>query len=157
MEFITLIKTAWTVVVGWMSAVLFYFLPISEIINGLLIAFALSFLFGIIAGLRVQAESISKDKAFVAFRELSIYLLILAAIYTIGDKMSSKDFTYQIIGTITWGMIYFYLTSFFKNASRLAPNSIGLKYIHYVIALEFLKKYPSLKNFQNENEAKESE
>lgn len=153
MEIVTFIKAGWTVFMGWISAALFYFLPIKEIINGLLIAFALSFVLGIVVGIRYQNETVDKDKAFRAFREIAIYLLILAALFSIGDKMNSDAFVYELLGTITWGMIYFYMTSAFKNLSRMAPDSKGLKYIHYVLALEFLKKIPSLKDFED-NESK---
>ncbi len=151
MEFIALIKAAWTVFIGWMSAVFFYFLPIKEIINGLLIAFALSFIFGVIASLRVQNESLNLKKAITAFKEIAIYLLILASLFTIGDKMQSDAFVFELMGTITWGLIYLYFTNMTKNLSRLMPNSRGVKYLHYVLALEFLKKAPSIKEFE-ENE-----
>ena len=156
MELIAVIKTAWTIFLGWISSVLFFFLPIKDLMNGLLLAFGLSFIFGIVAGLRVQGESISKKKAFTAFGEIAVYLLILASLFTIGDTMNDSDMIYEILGTITWGMIYFYIASFLKNTSRLIPSSRGLKYIHYVISMEFLKKNPSIKEFEDNEKANET-
>lgn len=148
MDLIAIIKAGWATLIGWTSSVLFYFLPIMDLIYGLLIAFALSFLVGIIAGVRVQNESVSKDKAFVAFKEVAIYLVILASLFVIGDRMNSHDFIYQVMSTITWGLIYFYFISSMKNLSRLNPQSKGLRYIYFVIDLQFLKRTPTIMEFE---------
>lgn len=142
------VKAAFCTLIGWVFSVVFYFAPIHGLIIGMSISFAGSFLLGIIAGLTVQGESIDLKKAGVAFSEFANYLIILAALYTIGDKMQDSDWIYSILRCITWGMIYFYCANCTKNMKRIWSRSRFVLFMWYVLNLEFIKKYPILKKFE---------
>lgn len=144
-EIFIAVKAILASIFGWFSSALFYFLPIKSIIEGLLLSFALSFIFGVIYGVRCQMENIDKDKAFVAIKELAVYLLILASLFTIGERMNDDETVYQFLRVITWGLIYVYFTNFTKNLSRLFPGIYGIKMIHYVLNAEFFKKQREMK------------
>lgn len=153
MDYIGAIKAAWTAFLGWTTSVFIYFLPVKDLMHALLFAFISSFILGVIAGIRVQNESLDTKKAKSAVVEVVVYLVALASLFIIGDKMDSDEFIHETISTITWGLIYIYITNCTKNLRRLMPDSKGIKYLHYVLSFEFLKKSESIKNFQDyENE-----
>ncbi len=148
MDLITGIKSVFYTLLGWVTSMVFYFAPVHGLMIALSVAFFASFFFGILAGLIVQKEDVNLKKASVAFSEFANYLLILAALFVIGDKMQSKEWIFQILTWITWGMIYFYIANWAKNAKRLFPRSQFLAFLWFVLNLEFLKKFPYLKQFE---------
>jgi hypothetical protein len=148
MDLITWIKTGVYTLLGWITSMVFYFAPVHGLMIALSVAFFGSFIFGIIAGTVVQKEDVSLRKASVAFSEFANYLLILAALFVIGDKMDSKDLVYQVLTWITWGMIYFYIANWTKNLKRLFPSSRFFDFLWFILNLEFVKKFPFLKQFQ---------
>ena len=111
MDLITGIKSVFYTLLGWVTSMVFYFAPVHGLMIALSVAFFASFFFGILAGLIVQKEDVNLKKASVAFSEFANYLLILAALFVIGDKMQSKEWIFQILTWITWGMIYFYIAN----------------------------------------------
>ena len=136
---------------GWVSSAVFYFIPIHGLFIGLSIAFGLSFVFGIIAGLAVQEEELSKDKAFKALFEIAVYFILIAALFVIGDKMNDASWVYEMLSVITWGMIYFYIANLTKNLKRLLPQSRGMAFLYYILNLEFIKRFPHFKDFEDDN------
>jgi len=147
----SVIKACYYTVMGWLSSMVFYFTPIHGLIAGLTIAFFLSFGFGILSGILKQNEQLDLKKAFRAFGELATYLVIIASLFVIGDKMKDGGWVYQVLSAITWGMIYFYVANWTKNLKRLFPSSRGIAFIHHILGLEILKNLPLLKNFVDKN------
>lgn len=143
----TFIKTCYYTLLGWLSQMVFYFTPIHGLIVGLTIAFFISFVFGIFAGILKQDEAVNLKKASRAFSELATYFVIIAALFIIGEKMQDGGWVYEILSAITWGMIYFYVANWTKNMKRLFPNSRGISFLNFVLGLEFLKRIPYLKDF----------
>ena len=150
------IKACWYTLIGWFSQMVFYFTPIHGLIVGLTIAFFVSFAFGILAGVLKQNEAVNLKKASRAFTELATYFVIIAALFIIGDKMEDGGWVADILSAITWGMIYFYVANWTKNMKRLFPSSRGIRFLNFVLGLEFLKRVPYLKDFV-EQEDKEKE
>ncbi len=132
---------------GFMNSVLLYFLPIKGLVQVLFGLFLVSYIVGTIHSIREQHESISKTKTIRAVKEVSIYTVLIAGLYMVGERMQSNDFMLTVITTITWGLIYIYFTNIFKNLTRLMPYYTGLKWIYFVLNLEFIKRVPSLKEF----------
>lgn len=147
-------KAAYYTLSGWLTTLLLYFFPLEGLVIAISIAFVLNFSFGIVAGVVVQGEGINFKKALLAFSEVAIYLVILTCFFTIGDKMNGTISVFQALSVLTWAWIYFYSSNLSKNFVRLFPGSRGFKFLFYVLNLEFLKKVPYLKNFE-EHEKKE--
>lgn len=154
MDITAFFKAVAYTLMGWLSSMIFYFAPIHGLMVGLSIAFAGSFSLGIIAGIRVQGEDVDLKKASVAFSEFANYLIILAALFTIGDKMKGSMWIYDVLTYITWGMIYFYIANWSKNMKRLFPDSRFISFLWYVLNLEFIKKVPYLKEFEEHEKRK---
>ena len=153
----SVIKACYYTVMGWLSSMVFYFTPIHGLIAGLTIAFFLSFGFGILSGILKQNEQLDLKKAFRAFGELATYLVIIASLFVIGEKMKDGGLVFEVLSAITWGMIYFYVANWTKNLKRLFPSSRGISFIHYILGLEILKNLPLLKNFVEKNPENEQQ
>lgn len=82
----SILKSCFYTLVGWLGSMALYFVPIHGLIFALSIAFAVSLILGLLAGVIIQGEHVSLNKAFIALRELAIYLVILASLFVIGDK-----------------------------------------------------------------------
>ncbi len=108
-------KKIFAFVLGFANSCLFYFLPIERLVEVLFGLFLLSYIVGVIHSIREQHESISKTKTFKAIKEVSIYTVLIAGLYVVGERMQSNNFMMTIITTITWGLIYIYITNIFKN------------------------------------------
>lgn len=145
---LNVLKAAYYTLLGWLTSMYFYFAPIHGIIIGLSIAFGLSFFSGLIAGLVVQKESFDFKKAFNAFIEITVYFVFVSSLFTIGEKMKGGEWVYEILSAISWGLIYFYFTNLTKNVKRILPKSRAIAFLHYVLSLEFIKKVPYLKDFE---------
>ena len=148
-------KACYYTFMGWLSSMVFYFTPIHGLIVGLAVAFFISLIFGIIAGVLKQGEQVDLKKAIKAFAELASYLVIIAALFVIGDKMKDGGWVYEILSVITWSMIYFYVVNWTKNLKRLYPASRGISFLNYVLGLEILRNVPILKNFVDKEEKDE--
>ncbi len=119
--YVDLIKKIFAFGLGFVNSVLLYFLPIARLVEVLFGLFFFSYAIGVIYSIRVQQESISKTKTFKAVKEVSIYTILIAGLYMIGERMHSNDFMLTVVTTITWGLIYIYFTNIFKNLTRLMP------------------------------------
>lgn len=148
MDLLGMAKAAYYTLSGWLTTILLYFMPIEGLVIAITIAFLANFIFGILAGVVVQHEPVSLKKALMAFVEIAIYLVILTCFFTIGDKMKGSITTFQALSVLTWAWIYFYSSNLSKNLNRLFPSSRGFSFMFYVLNLEFLKKVPYLKKFE---------
>jgi len=129
------------------SAILAYFEPIQNVLVSVSWLFVLNFLFGLLAGLVANKERFSFRKAFVCISEASVFLLILAVVFYIGDHIGVRAGALQAVSTITYALIYFYSVNIFKNLRQLFPGSKTIAFIHYLISVEILQKLPHLNNF----------
>jgi hypothetical protein len=129
------------------AAILAYFEPIQSVLAAVTWLFVLNFLFGLLAGVIAQKESFNFRKAFVCVSEASVFLLILAVVFYIGDHIGVRTGALQAVSTITYALIYFYAVNIFKNLRQLFPGSKAIAFIHYLISVEVLQKLPHLNRF----------
>lgn len=148
MDIIGISKAAYYSFCGLITSVLLYFMPLQGLVIAISIAFTANFIFGILTGLLVQKETVSFKKAFIAFCEVAVYMVILTQFYTIGDKMKSPDTVFKMVSMLTWAWITFYSANLSKNLKRLFPHSRGFNFLFYVLNLEFIKRIPYLKKFE---------
>jgi len=148
MELLKFLKAIYYSLSGYFTAMLVYFLPIKDLTIAIAIAFIVNFAFGIIAGILTQHESINFKKALYAFCEVAVYLVILTCMFTLGEKLKGDEWVYRGIYVLTCAWICFYLANWSKNLKRLFPTSRGINFFYFVLNLEFLKRIPYLKKFE---------
>lgn len=152
----TLLSTFKAIIVVITSSILAYLTPVKDIMLCIMISFTANFLTGYIAGIVTQCEMFSLKKAKVAIYEAVVYLLLIAIIFTLGEKMGDKEWALKCLSIITYAWIYFYLVNILKNLKRLFPLSRGLAFVYYVVSLEFVKRFPYLKDFIDSEKNKEN-
>lgn len=156
---IEIFKRLYALIVGFISSTIFYFMPIARLVEILFLLFVVSYVLGVIHSIRYDLEDISKTKTFRAVAEFMIYSLLIAGFFVIGERMEAEGAMLVIIETITWGLIYIYTNNIFKNLSRLFPYAKGIRWVYFVLNLEFIKRFPSIAEFnkkENENKGTES-
>lgn len=126
------------------ASVLAYFEPIGNILTAIALLFVLNFVFGLLASLLASRESFNFRKAFVCVSEASMYLLLLACTFFIGDHLGLRAGALQAVSTVTYTLLYFYSVNILKNLKALLPHSKVIVFLHNVVSIEILKRIPSL-------------
>jgi len=129
------------------AAILAYFEPIQDVLVAVTWLFILNFMFGLLAGVIAHKEQFNFRKAFVCVSEASVFLLLLAVVFYIGDHIGARAGAMQAVSTITYALIYFYSVNIFKNLRLLFPGSKAMAFIHFLISVEVLQKFSRCNNF----------
>lgn len=136
-----------TFIVVSLSSLAAYLSPINGILFSVSFMFAINFIVGYTAGMRVNKEDFSFQKAFSCIKEVCVFFVVAASAYVIGDKMDNKDGAIQAISVVTYSLIYFYSVNVFKNLKRLFPNSQWIAFTYYCISFEMVKKVSFMEAF----------
>lgn len=125
-----------------------YLNPLSGELTSLLAVFIINFAVGLLAGLIVNKESWSFKKAFRCILEATAFLLLVCAIYYIGDHKGNPEGALQCISFVTYSIYWFYGVNILRNLKELLPEgSTGYKvvaFLYYVVSIEFVKNIPYL-------------
>jgi len=151
-KIIDILKAIGYVILGWLTSVILFFEPISNLLICITITFLFNFIIGIISGIVINNEKVDFKKGIKALLEYAVYLFVVMCLFFIGYFMRDNTLVYSIIKTITWIVIYFYFANILKNFERLFPTAQTIKVLYYIFNLEFVKMFPFLKNFKNKEE-----
>jgi len=130
-----------------LAAILAYFEPVHHVLTAILLLIALNFIFGLIAGIVANKETFSFKKAFACVREASVFLLVLATVFFIGDHLGARGESLQAVSTIAYALAYFYSVNISKNLRELFPESKPIAFLYYLLSIEALSKLPQVSNF----------
>lgn len=122
------------------AAVLAYFQPIHSLLVAISALFVVNFVFGLITGITTNNERFCFRKAFACVGEASVFLVILSAIFFIGDHLHVQGQALQAISTVTYALIYFYVANILKNLNQLMPWSKTLAFLQRLVSFELLPK-----------------
>jgi hypothetical protein len=132
--------------------------PIKNEILGLVILFAVNFIFGLLADLSNHREW-SFRKAFCFFRDAAVFFIVVASVYLLGYFKEEQDAVVQCVSFLTYVAIYFYGTNILRNARMLTNERSTLfavlNFLYYLLSLRVLEKSESLKGyFEHERDRK---
>lgn len=127
-----------------LAAVLAYFEPIHNLFLSLSLLFVINFVFGLLAGLCTEHERFDFRKAFYCIKEASVYYLVLACTFFIGDQLDQRSGAMQAVSTITYALLYFYAVNIARNLKTLFPKSKPIAFIHKILSIELLDRIPNV-------------
>lgn len=135
-------------IAGWL-------LPIRNDIFGLVLLFALNFLFGLLADM-CNRRSWSFRKAFCFFRDAAIYFAMVTCIYMLGRLKGEDEAAAQCVSFMIYVAIYFYGTNILRNA-RIVTQYSGtlfriLDFLYYVFSLRIVERFDYLNGYLNSYE-----
>lgn len=124
--------------------------PIKNEIFGMVILFAVNFIFGLLADLSNHREW-SFKKAFCFFRDAALFFVLAASLYLIGYFKGEHHAIVQCVSFLTYVAIYFYGTNILRNA-RMVTQEGGtlfriLDFLYYLLSLRVVKRNSYLNNY----------
>ncbi len=137
------------------AGILAYLSPLTGDFISLICVFGLNFCAGLFTDLLINGTSFKFRKAFHCIKEATIFMILVCAIYFIGDHKGSPQGALQCISLITYSLLYFYSVNILKNMIQLCPvSSVGYKavsFLYYIVSIEFAKHIPGLTNYLNKD------
>jgi hypothetical protein len=124
--------------------------PIKNEILGLVILFAVNFIFGLLADLSNHREW-SFRKAFCFFRDAAVFFIVVASVYLLGYFKEEQDAVVQCVSFLTYVAIYFYGTNILRNA-RMVTQEGGtlfriLDFLYYILSMRVVQRNNCLNNY----------
>lgn len=144
----------------FISWALFAFGAIACYSNELIGIFALFFFFflfdfvtGLIASWR-KGEKFTSAKARWSFAKSFCYLGTFAVLIFIGVAINQVSVFIGILKVVVWAAVWFEAVSNTENMEKIFPNNRFISFLHYLLAVEWVKKMPFLSNFLKEEKSK---
>jgi hypothetical protein len=134
-------------VVGILGGLISYLNPLYNPMQVLGFVFVLDVLFGILVDIIVENDRIRIKKFLISVAFLTMYFLIIASTYFIGERMDDAEEALSIVKVLTYSFTYFYIANIIRNMRILAPNSKPLAFLDYFIGLRVVRHLPDLARF----------
>jgi phage-related holin len=128
-----------------------YFEPLNAVLTLVMVLFVLDFITGIAKSVRL-GEAIKSAKLKWSLYKLIVYLGTMALTFFICESMGlSKDTCISVVNVEAWFVVYIEGLSIIENLQKIKDNRF-LQFIHYLLAVEFLKKFSILSDFMKQKE-----
>jgi len=124
---------------GIFSAFLAYLYPIIDPLTALAFVLISNMLVGWFAGVWVQDERFSFNKAFNCFKESFVIVGLIAAIYFLTEKNGNPEQGIYLTSYAVYLAILVYSINITRNLRIIYPKNLFIKVVYYFISLEFTK------------------
>ena len=131
-----------------------YFEPVKFLLLLVTILFILDFITGVLKSRKVNKTWTLKSKKLRwSFVKMLVYMGVMALTFAVCEMMSlSVDIALSVVKIEVWCIVYVEGLSIIENLLVLFPGDKFLKFLHYLLSVEFLKYIPALSNFLKEKE-----
>ncbi|MDR3140546.1 MAG: hypothetical protein LBU37_02275 [Tannerellaceae bacterium] len=109
--------------------------------------FLLDVVFGILVDIVKNDDHIRIKKLLVSVAFLTMYFLIIASTYVIGERMDDAPEALYIVKILTYVFSYFYAANILRNMHNLTPDNRALAFLDYFLGLQVIKYLPDLARF----------
>lgn len=131
-----------------------YFDPIMLTVHVVIGIFIADFITGVCASFH-EGKSFRSSIARWSFVKLVVYLGHATLVFFVCERMGvNKETTISIVKVVIWAVIYVEGLSVNENLLRMFPHSKFLKFMHYLLSVEFLKYVPILSEFFKQDKDK---
>lgn len=132
---------------SFIAGIFAYLNPVNGDLLALLLVMALNFACGLSSGLLVANEGWKFKKAFRCVIEGTVFMVLVCAIYIIGDAKGNEEGALQCISFVTYSVFYFYGVNILRNLKLLFPKSRTIAFLYDVLSIEFAKRIPGLSDY----------
>jgi phage-related holin len=136
------------------GAIAAYFEPINALLMLVCALFVLDFATGVIKSRKVNNTwQLKSKKLRWSFVKMLVYMSVMAITFYVCEAMRlSDDTAVSIVKVEVWMIVYIEGLSIIENLRTIFPNDKFLKFMHYLLSVEFLKYVPIVSNFLKEKE-----
>jgi hypothetical protein len=136
-----------------------YFEPIKLLIFLVVLLFCLDFVTGVWKSVKINRAWKMKSKRLRwSFVKMFVYLSIVAFSFLICEFMRlSSETSISVSKVEVWAIVYVEGLSVVENLLVIYPNDKFLKFLHYLLSVEFLKFIPVFGKFLKETDEQEQE
>ncbi|MDR2147715.1 MAG: phage holin family protein [Tannerella sp.] len=147
----------WNILSSWLiyaaGAVLAYNHELVGIGVLFLFFFVSDFFTGLFASLK-QGKGFQSSKARWSFAKAFSYLGTFAVIVFLGTTLKKMEVFMNVLNVAVWSATWFECISNLENLLILFPGNRFLKFMHFILAVEWVKKIPGLSEFLKEEKSK---
>jgi len=151
---ITVIKSIYLSITGWIAASFLFFAPIHYLWEVALILWGVNVLFGYLSGRMINMENLVWKKFMRALFEVAIYLFITLFMFLIGKLQNEGDEMLKGLNVISWALVAFYVVNILKNICRLLPGESPVarffRYLYLVVSLDWITRLPHFQEYLNQ-------
>ncbi|MDR1551865.1 MAG: phage holin family protein [Prevotellaceae bacterium] len=139
----------WLLFIG--GSIAAYFEPLQAVMLLVTMLFMLDFATGIAKAVRLGTP-IKSSKLKWSLYKLLVYLGTMTLTFFICESMRlSKDTSVSVVNVEAWFVVYIEGLSIIENLQKIRDNRF-LQFIHYLLAVEFLKRFRILADFMKQEE-----
>jgi phage-related holin len=133
------------------------FEPIGFLLKLVLVLFAADFVTGIVKSRkRCGRWTLHSKKLRWSFVKMAVYMCVMALTFYVCESMQlDSDTSLSVVKVEVWCIVYIEGLSIVENLLVIFPRDRFLKFMHYLLSVEFLKYIPLLNNFLKEKDGNE--
>jgi hypothetical protein len=130
------------------------FEPIGFLLRLVFVLFLVDFVSGFIKSRKNCGRwTFQSRKLRWSFVKMFVYMAVMALTFYVCEAMQlSRETALSAVKVEVWCVVYIEGLSIVENLRVLFPNDRFLKFIHYLLSVEFLKYIPLLNGFLKEKE-----
>lgn len=147
------------IIYSWLIYLVGAILAYSHELLGVAILFVFFFLSDFVTGFLAslkQGKGFQSSKARWSFAKSFCYLGTFAVIVFLGITLKKVETFMNILNVAVWSATWFECVSNLENLLILFPDNRFLKFMHYILAVKWVKKIPGLSDFLKEEKTKEN-
>jgi phage-related holin len=143
----------WKYVLFAAGCALTYIEPIGFLLHLVLTLFVSDFVTGVLKSRKLSGSWRLRSKRLRwSFVKMFTYMSVMALTFYVCDVMRLRSAGVSVVKTEVWCIVYIEGLSIVENLLAVFPRDRFLKFLHYLLSVEFLKYIPVLNNFLKEKE-----
>jgi phage-related holin len=131
-----------------------YFEPIRALLMLVTALFVADFITGVVKSRKVNRTWTLRSKRLRwSFVKMFVYMAVMAITFYVCEAMQlSASTALSVVKVEVWCVVYVEGLSIVENLLAVFPDDKFLKFLHYLLSVEFLKHVPLLSNFLKEKD-----
>ncbi|MDR1676007.1 MAG: phage holin family protein [Tannerella sp.] len=131
-----------------------YFEPLGFLLKLVLVLFLADFVSGFVKSRKICGRwTLQSKKLRWSFVKMGVYMCVMALTFYVCEAMQlPQETALSAVKVEVWCIVYIEGLSIVENLRVLFPHDRFLKFMHYLLSVEFLKYVPLLNGFLKEKD-----